>query len=398
MPKHLLVIGFGQQGSEYITKAKQLGLHLSAVEHRNKQNDPALQPILAQVDAMHWVDHFQAELLVDLAVRIHRDTPLDGIIGFSESQIYPATLAAEALGLPSPGLYATTLSRNKALQRALLQKDGLPAPGFYLASNADELAALPAEGKHVVKPINQSGSIGVMLIEHQQDLRHYAGRDDVQYPVLVEQFVGGQEYSIESLVRNGQILFENITLKEVTPPPYCVEKSHTVPAPIPTALEQELLAVSRQLIGAVRMETGIVHLEVKHDGEQAYVIEFAVRMPGDFIMDCIGLAYGFSVFEQLIRLSLNEEPQLPAEPPQVGYVEFITPQPGLITAVQGLEEAANEPGIQRLAFFMTEGQHVGDVTSSLRRPGYYIGRFADHADWEQKRERMNRLIRIVTEQ
>ncbi|WP_029269447.1 ATP-grasp domain-containing protein [Virgibacillus alimentarius] len=393
--EHILLIGFGIQGADYVYQAKQLGFYVSAIEHKsNKSFDPVVNAS-KEVDNMIWVNNLKKEHIIRLSLNINSHKPLDGIIGFSEPHIYTSVIIAETLSLPSPGLYATIVSQNKALQRDIFSKSNyIPIPKYKLIhKEADEL---DFQGELIAKPVNSTGSKGVKQLSNRLELENYLKEQGREFPVLVEEFIDGKEYSIETLVENGEIIFENITFKETTDPPYCVEKSHTVPANIPKHVKDKILVVNRNVINTIKMNTGVVHLEVKYHND-IYVLEYAVRTPGDYILDCIELAYGFNVFKEIIKLNTRcSSLSINNIPNNVGYVEWVTPSSGIIKKIEGIEKISQLPEIKNIVMFVNEKDTIGKITSSSSRAGFFISEFKDFNHKENKIKEIKELLTIET--
>ena len=113
----------------------------------------------------------------------------------------------------------------------------------------------------VVKPASRHSSWGVVAVRDLAELgRALADFHDHEI-VLVEELVAGQEYSVESLVQHGSIVFASATTKETQANGRTfVELSHSVPEPRPELCEL-LLAANAELLARLRFADGIAHSE-----------------------------------------------------------------------------------------------------------------------------------------
>ncbi|WP_234434068.1 hypothetical protein [Streptomyces sp. NRRL F-5126] len=185
----------------------------------------------------------------------------------------------------------------------------------------------------------------------------------------------GPEFSWEALVRDGEVLFANTTAKETTPPPYFVELSHRCghrfddPA---TAAAVERL--TRGVLGAIGMRTGLVHLEFKVGPRGPVLMETAVRTPGDYLPDAIGLTFGFDLYEAVVKLSLGlPVGDLPSgDPTAWAATYFPTSAPGTITRITGVEESEDHPAVVRVRLRKGPGDVVRPLTSSSQRMGHVL--------------------------
>jgi biotin carboxylase len=374
--KELLLAGVGVMGRPYLEAAARLGVPVRAVEAAAGTGTGT--PEVPGDVAFHLIAPGPEESwLPGIEEALAQRVP-DGIIGFAEPQVITAALVQDRLGLPGPSLHAAVISRNKALQRAVCAARGVPQPAYLLAPDIDAARAwmldrLPV----VVKPLTLSGSEGVELVRDPAAVAEIAARRAGEGTVLVEEAVEGPEYSWEALVRDGAVLFENITAKETTPPPYFVELSHrcghTFTEP---GLADRVHELTREVLAAIGMRTGLVHLEFRVGPEGPALMEVAVRTPGDYLADAVGLAHGFDLYEASVRLALGmplEGRARPGSAPRTWTATcFLTAPPGRVTAIEGLEEVRAFPGVVRARLRKGIGDTVAPLTSSARRVGHVL--------------------------
>src|SRR5687767_8415062 len=98
--------------------------------------------------------------------------PIDGVLAVGDRPTVIAARVLEALGLPGHPPTAAMTVRNKLLTRERLRDSGLPGPAFIAVpvsvdphSLADDLS-FPC----VVKPLELSGSRGVMRVDSRAEL------------------------------------------------------------------------------------------------------------------------------------------------------------------------------------------------------------------------------------
>ncbi|SRR6266487_5628683 len=257
----------------------------------------------------------------------------------------PTGLLCDGLGVPSPGLRASRACRSKYLQRwyapdlspnsvvipaAQRARAGLHAqlePGL---GTALEAIAFPA----VVKPASRHSSWGVLTVRDAAELR----RELAAYPeheiVLVEERVDGQEYSVESLVQGGAVVFASPTRKETTQyrDRTFVELSHSVPEPRGEVSEL-LLAANAALLARLGFADGIAHSEWRITPDRRTVLmEIAARTPGDGLMALYHLATGMPMEPQILNIALGVQASYPA-PHRFARQVYLEHQPGVLEDV-----------------------------------------------------------------
>ncbi|MDH6579059.1 ATP-grasp domain-containing protein [Kitasatospora sp. MAP5-34] len=392
--KELLIVGVGVMGRPYLDAAARLGLKVSAVEsaaaYDNRPTDLGV--------TYHRVDGEAEESWNQGVAEALAASVPDGVLAFAEPHVLAGALAQDRLGLPGPSLHAAVISRNKALQRTGFSAHGVPQPEFFLASDVGRarewmLDRLPV----VVKPLSESGSSGVELVLDAAAVPELIARRSAEGTVLVEQAVLGPEFSWEALVRDGEVLFENFTAKETTPPPYFVELCHRIGHRFEDGeTADQVNALTRGVLGAIGMRTGLVHLEFRLGPDGPALMEIAVRTPGDYLGEAVGLTYGFDLYEAVIRLALGLplDGLLNADPVRYAATWFPTVEPGRISRIEGVEEALAHPAVVRVRLRKQVGDVVGPLTSSSARLGHVLVDAASPEEREEALEHVRKHLRV----
>ncbi|MET7685060.1 ATP-grasp domain-containing protein [Streptomyces sp. NPDC005423] len=396
MTEELLMIGAGFMGVSYAEAARRLGLRVRVVgtaQHAGQLG--------ALADEMVLTDGGPDEVWAQAACAAAQDRRPDGVLAFSEPQVLAAALVQERHDLPGPSLYAATVSRNKALQRACFGALGLPQP-LYLVT--DDLAAARAWARAhlpvVVKPLAGSASYGVELVADEAAYEDTVRRRAGSGRLLVESFVPGPEYSWEGLLHDGHVLFGNVTAKQTSGAPQFVERGHRPAQRLPQPAADALQLLVPRLVDALGMRTGIVHLEFRLTEDGPSVMEVAVRTPGDYIPDVISMAYGFDLYEAVVLLAmgrpLRDVPQGPAGRASASW--FPVAEAGTVLAVEGLAEVRAHPAVRRAAVWASPGDVVGPLSSSADRVGCVLLDGDDEHEVEEAARFVRERLRIVTRQ
>jgi ATP-grasp domain/ATP-grasp N-terminal domain len=233
-----------------------------------------------------------------------------GMLCIQEVWVEAAALAADYLGLPSPGLRAGSVCRNKHLQR------------LYLEAWSPAVASVPPEQRlaatrsfkgfpAVLKPTGRSCSAGVQLIRDREHLRSVLLTYPPHEDLLLEQRIVGREYSVESLVQNGRVIFESVTEKATNEDGsnFFVEMGHTVPATnLATHERAHLLDVNRAILHRLAFADGMAHAEYRVSAAgEVRLMEVAARPPGDCLLSLYHLATGQPLEPALISIALGED-------------------------------------------------------------------------------------------
>ena len=376
----LLLVGVGRMGRPYLAAARRLGVRVHAVELA--ANAEAIRPLVDELTITPGISDEDWAWAAHSAVAAHRP---DGVVAFSEPQVMAAALVCDELGLPGPGLRAAVVSRNKALQRARFAAAGIGQPDFLLAGRLADAADWAAERfPVVVKPLSSAGSDGVELVADAAAFERVAVRRADQGRLLVERAVSGPEFSWEALLQEGKIWLSNLTEKETTGPPRFVEVAHRLPAAVDPAAQAEADDLGAAVVEALGLRTGLVHLEFRRSPDGPRVMEVAVRTPGDFLMNLLGLAYGVDWFEAAVAAALGRD--LPAPPvgrPRQAASYLPIAPPGTVTALTDLAQVTALSAVVDAGYWVAVGATVAAATSSVDRYGYALLAADDRAALER---------------
>ncbi|OLF07352.1 hypothetical protein BLA60_27665 [Actinophytocola xinjiangensis] len=338
-----------------------------------------------------------------------------GVYAMEETLVEPTGLVCDLLGVPAPGLRASRVCRSKYLQRG------------YLARFSPRSVVLPPGRRHavdltaqqypvVVKPATRHASSGVLACADAEEVAALLRTYPTHETVLVEQKVVGHEYSVESLVRGGEVRFASVTRKETTDTTgrTFVELVHSVPCgPVRTAgrdVVELLLAVDAEVLRALDFADGVAHSEwrVTDDGEP-YLMEIASRTPGDGLTLLYEYACGRPIEEQIVRIALGEDVDYP--PPRRHARQIYLHGAGVLHDVTvdwpGVEPVwladtdlwpaaepgrAGDPPTLRMVLVLKErGAPLGELTSSDDR---VVTVFID-ADTETELDDLERRVRAA---
>ncbi|HSV64850.1 MAG TPA: ATP-grasp domain-containing protein [Mycobacteriales bacterium] len=298
---------------------------------------------LAGVAELAWLAGDRHEEVLDQVIRWQRDHRVRAVVAVGEDFVEAAGVVTDYLGLPSPGLRASRVCRNKLLQRRYQAEHG---PVSWLLPPADRLARAQewTDFPAVVKPLRGEASSGVRRVVDRAELLATLGEYDADEPVLLEQLVTGHEISVESLVQGGEVRFASATGKRTNERggTYFVEMGHTAPDPgLAEPTRAAVLATNAAVLRRLAFADGIAHAEYRIGaGGRVYLMEVAARAAGDSILTLYHLATGQPMEEALLAIALGEPVSYPA-PTRYARQVYLEHQPGVLAdvTVDGLDTA-----------------------------------------------------------
>ncbi|MFE1432529.1 ATP-grasp domain-containing protein [Streptomyces griseoaurantiacus] len=326
---------------------------------------------------------------------VSRPEHVRAVVPSTEYGVVAAAALAGAWGLPGAGPAAAAVLRDKAALRAHADSAGLPQPRWRLAGSAAEVEAFRTAlgGRCVLKPVDRQASLGVLLLDAEDDTdTAWKATTTAEEPrmrapgtssgrFLVEERLTGPEVSVECLVHRGDLLFTNVTGKQLRPGPYPVEIGHVVPAGLPAPVTGELTRLMRRLVESTGFSSGVLHAEwILVDGTRPHLVECAGRLPGDSIDTLIDLAHGGRIVADLLAV-LQEGPPPVRGPACAGAaIRFLTARPGMVRAVSGLTASRESNGVREVELTARQGTVVGELNSSWDRLGHVLATGATGAE------------------
>lgn len=393
MSKTLLMVGIGVAGRPFLDSARRLGFVVHGVELPERKVG-YVDRVSAFTGCRGLIDELWAEA-AEIAIR---DSRPDGVLAFNEPHVMGAALVQDRLGLPGPSLRAAAVSRNKALQRAVFAAAKIPQPDYFVRDDIRDTREWAAGHLPLlVKPLSLTGGAGMEYIADEQALDAMIERRTGTGKLLVEAEVTGPEYSWVAVVVNGEVKISNISSTETSGPPYFVELVHRTPAVLPVEDRQEINAVALRALDALGMRTGIVQLECKMTAAGPSVIEAAVRMPGDGLMELLELTYGINWYDLMVMAAMGRNlPELPAGPCRyaAGYDPPLTG--GVVTEITGFDEIRDHPMVISADLVVSPGNLVPTSRSSVEVAGEILMGAQTSDELEEVLAHVRRSLRIET--
>ncbi|GAA1267361.1 ATP-grasp domain-containing protein [Kitasatospora nipponensis] len=295
-------------------------------------------------------DTYDGPGMAAAAAELHAHSPFDGVLCWDEARIHAASHIAEALKLPNGDPAVIWRLRDKAQTRQALAAAGLPQPASIPVTTEQE-AVLAAEriGYPVIlKPRGFGASVGVIKVDDPAGLaRGFAFTsaatlpDPIFYnsdePYLVEEFVSGEEISVDATVRGGVLTPLFVGRKQVGYPPYAEEIGHSVDAADPLLADEGFARLLSDIHAALGFTDGWTHSEFMLTAEGPKLIEVNGRLGGDLI-------------PYLGRLATGIDPGLAAARVACGLAPETTAQRAVVTAIRFFYVTEDDTVIGSIAF------------------------------------------------
>jgi biotin carboxylase len=254
---------------------------------------------------------------------IARHQRIDRIVALDDFDVERGALLREHLQLP--GLDRTTASRyrDKLAMRTKARAIGIPVPEFtpvFTDDVVDEWVAR-VSAPWVLKPRSSAAAIGIKKMSNRDELwRALDAAGEQRSNCLLEQFVRGDVYHVDSIVWGGEVVFA-VAFKYGRPP---MEIAHEGGIFITRRLADDsedgraLVECNRRLQAGFGLRNGVSHTEfigphsairtpqseIRND---VVFLETSARVGGAFIVDTIEAATGLNLWTEWARIELAGE-------------------------------------------------------------------------------------------
>lgn len=283
---------------------------------------------------------------------------------------------AKELHLPFFSVETAEWSTDKFQMKQRFMEGGVPCAKGRLIRHAEEAKDLcfPV----ICKPRDNSGSRGVKLCRDVNELQECIDEalDNSKLDtVLVEEFIEGREFSIETLHYEGKSEVIQFTEKKTTEFPYNVELGHKQPANLTDDERQHIRDIISKIAVCMHFENCPSHTELKVNERGIFVIETSPRLGGDYITSTLTpLSTGINLEDQLLHIALGEKVDtITGRVNKTSAVCFFSLPEGTVTAIdEHISEVVSWPNIHSFGLKLKVGDNVNQITSSLNRYGQFV--------------------------
>lgn len=396
----IMVIAGGDWQIELIKKAKSMGHYVIC---SNLYED---SPAFPYADACEVADVLDKEKNLEIAKKYMPDAVIS-----DQSDIAVPTVAYlnEQLGLKGIGTDKADMFTDKSLQRQFSREHGIQIPDFKVCKTPEEaLPMLEKYGKIIIKPIDSQSSRGVYTIENEEQLRDKY-RDSVAWSnrskvFLTEEYIDGDEFTIDGLVINGHHYPLCISVKEMYPQNPNISRTQSY-SYLSNQYDYDLLrATNKHLVETIGLPMGLTHSEYKAHNGQFYLIEAGARGGGSNLSGkIVPFMSEIDNYEYLIKEALGEAVDEEAVKNKVfsrdRYVvmRFFDFGEGSVKAVEGLEYLRSHPMLIDYQLEVKAGDILHQPEYGRLRPGHFIIGGDGRENVEKEAAKILEAVKVIFE-
>src|ERR1700730_1343968 len=319
-PQTILAVSSYEKGQEFLRTCKSQGWRILLLTVEKFRNGDWPRDV---VDEMFFMpEELPLQHLIYTVSYMARNQPIDRIVALDEFDMENVSALREHLRIPGMGLTTVRYFRDKLAMRARAQEVGIAVPEFVPVLNYDALREFMARvsAPWLLKPRSQASGIGMKKIHEPSELWPWLDQlGDRQSTYLLEQFVPGNVYHVDSVASEREVVFAEAHAYGAPP----LDTSHQGGVFTTRTLSRDskdtnsLLELNRQVLGELGFLRGVTHAEFlkAHSDGKLYFLEVAARVGGAYISDVIGAATGINLWREWAPLEVGAGKQ-PYQLPQ----------------------------------------------------------------------------------
>jgi biotin carboxylase len=300
------------KGSEFIRECHRQGCRTLLLTSHSLKDDPWPRE---SIDEMFYMPDVQKEWKLEDALLgvsyMARKEIIDRIVPLDDFDVETAATLREHLRVPGMGDTTARYFRDKLAMRSQARDQGLRVPEFIQVLNYaqlnDFLQRVPPPW--VLKPRSMAGSMGIKKIHHADEFWEAVNQlGDQQSFYLLEQYVPGDIFHVDSIFDNSELLF-SIASRYGRPPMEVSQQGDiftTATLPLGSPEAEPLIEMNRRVMKAFGMVRGVSHSEFirGRDDGQLYFLETSARVGGAHIVDLIETATGINMWAEWAKVEI----------------------------------------------------------------------------------------------
>ena len=358
--KHLVFVEASATGAGEIAvqRAKHRGYRVTLLTRA-----PETQPIdiIQHCDVVESVETNDFAALAEAVRLVNEKFPIDGVTTTADWYVPQAAEVCHQLNLPGMKPHAAHAARNKLQTRLRLQKTHPELNPRFAVAGADDAWRKVAEWNlpFIAKPQNADGGEGVKLIASRNELTDYmdmfaswhrnAAAQLLAREVLLEEFIAGDEFSVETVQAvGGPLQLIGVTRKHLTGAKRgrFVEAGHAFPEE--SNVEELLFQATQACLEAMEIDCGVIHTECRLTADgQIKIMEVNPRLAGDKIgSHLVEIATGVSALDAVIDVAIGEPVNWQPRLSRGAALRFIySDRDAIFAGVLNREELLKMPGV-----------------------------------------------------
>lgn len=315
MKKHIVCIASEHKGNEFLEECQNAGWHVTLVTRKDLLDFPWNWTSINEVKTVEKTA--TPEDYIRAVTNVAGSYSIDRVVGLDEFDVLTAAKAREHLQIEGISNSYALRFRDKLRMRQLACEIDLPCPEYTGAFNAEEITAYlqNTSAPWIVKPRTEVSAFGIRKCDTADQVWEVlSGLDnrntwrDHPSQFLIERFVKGRVFHVDSVVANGKIVASGVSA--YGKPPMTVSHEggifSTSLLPYKSKERKELEKLNEKLLKGFDYQQGVAHAEFLQSEEtgEFFLLEVAARVGGAYISNVLEQASGFNLWREWAKLEI----------------------------------------------------------------------------------------------
>lgn len=286
---------------------------------------------------------------------------------------------AEKYNFPFPTVDSVRNARNKYLMKNCFLENGVPCAKGILIIDNGELGSIDVNNigyPCIMKPADAFSSRGVYVVNSKEEIKNNwqtTSNFSSDGSVIIEEFLKGDEVSVEGVIYDNQTKIIQITDKLITEYPYTVELGHFQPSKYSETHFDKIFSIVKSGNKSLGLNNCAFHAELKIDDNSIKIVEIGARLGGDFITShLVPLSTGVNIEGIAIDISLGNRPSIESGFSEGSAIVYLDLPEGKIREIGNIDKLYKDESIKKIKLFVNEGDRVKKIKDSSDRSGYVI--------------------------
>jgi len=311
-PFTILCIASYEKGADFMRQCYEEGCRVILLTSESLQNADWPRDCL---DEIYYIPDVNKEWkMTDVIYSVSylaRTENIQRTVALDDFDVEKAASLREHLRVPGMGETTARYFRDKLAMRMRAREMGINVPEFVHILNYDKIREFlnKVGPPYILKPRMQAGAIGLKKINNAEELWQTIDMlGDKQSFYLLEQFITGEIFHIDSIIYKSEIKFA--LAHEYGLPPMEVAHDGRVftsrTMKRGSKAEQQLLNMNEEVIKAMGLRFGVSHTEficAKDDGK-FYFLETSARVGGANIAGMIEASTGINFWREWAKIEI----------------------------------------------------------------------------------------------
>jgi biotin carboxylase len=318
--ERFLCIASYEKGHDFLRQCAEMGVKPTLLT-LNKLCD-ADWPREALEELVTMPSGLTREQILNTVSWMSRGRRFDRIIALDEFDLETGAQVREHMCIRGMGITTVSNYRDKLAMRTNASQAGFLVPEFSRVLNYDELRDYMnrVPPPWLLKPRTEASAVGIRKIEDSEALwRALDDLGDRQSYFVLEQFVPGEIFHVDSIVSEREVVF-SVVHQYGRPPMQVMHEGGVFTTRTVDRLSRdwtELTAFNAALAPSLGMVRGVTHAEYirAHADGRYYFLEIAARVGGAFIADLVEVSSGVNLWREWATLEVAHLRGKPYAPP-----------------------------------------------------------------------------------